>query len=144
MRATRYRHFYTCKNLTSFLRFLWNLKQYYNQCKSLFIWGGPQASLNIQHHVCVWVAAFEWLSNRQKPQNTIYGRAFKLYRESKFFTFHKKITKLWPKMWRVCPKNGDWWKRSRKSNVIRENFDGFSENVRKISIFRGKSSHFVS
>ena len=40
------------------------------------------------------------------------------------------------------PKNGDLWNRSRKSNVIRENYDDFSENVRKITISRGKVSHF--
>ena len=40
------------------------------------------------------------------------------------------------------PKNGDLWNRSRKSNVIRENYDDFSENVRKITILRGNISHF--
>ena len=38
--------------------------------------------------------------------------------------------------------NGDLWKRSRKSNVIRENYDDFSENVRKITILRENISHF--
>ena len=42
----------------------------------------------------------------------------------------------------ISPKNGDLWNRSRKSNVIRENYDDFSENVRKITILRGKFSHF--
>ena len=40
------------------------------------------------------------------------------------------------------PKKGDLWNRSRKSNVIRENYDDFSENIRKITILRGKFSHF--
>ena len=40
------------------------------------------------------------------------------------------------------PQNGDLWNRSRKSNVIRENYDDFSENVRKITILRGNISHF--
>ena len=43
----------------------------------------------------------------------------------------------------MFPKNGDLWNRSRKSNVIRENYDDFSENVRKITIFEGKFSTFV-
>ena len=43
---------------------------------------------------------------------------------------------------KISPKNGDLWNRSRKSNVIRENYDDFSENVRKITIFRGNISHF--
>ena len=40
------------------------------------------------------------------------------------------------------PKNGDLWNRSRKSNVIRENYDDFSEIVRKITILRENISHF--
>ena len=43
---------------------------------------------------------------------------------------------------KIFPKNGDLWNRSRKSNVIRENYDDFSENVRKITILRENISHF--
>ena len=43
---------------------------------------------------------------------------------------------------KISPKNGDLWNRSRKSNVIRENYDDFSENVRKITILRENISHF--
>ena len=32
---------------------------------------------------------------------------------------------------KYSPQNGDLWNCSRKSNVIRENYDDFSENVRK-------------
>ena len=43
---------------------------------------------------------------------------------------------------KISPKHGDLWNRSRKSNVIRENYDGFLENVRKITILRENISHF--
>ena len=43
---------------------------------------------------------------------------------------------------KISPKNGDLWNRSRKSNVIRKNYDDFSENVRKITILRENTSHF--
>ena len=110
--------------------------------KTDHIWGGPQASLNIQHHVCVWVGENEWLSNRQKPQNSIYDRPFKLYFKTKILIFYKKITKLWLKMWNISPQNGDFSNIFTKIIIIFANHIRFSRTVSQITIF-GKIFTFL-